>query len=113
MAKLVIPLVANSNRGGHDSNRGDLVSSAAKTDAQFVNCLEDVFRKRGAMDKLLSDAARAKIRNRVLEVLRAYATQDWQSEPHFHHQNAKNVGHTITFKVLTEDTQKIIHRSRI
>ena len=188
-----------------------------KTDAQFVNCLEDVIRKRGAMDKLLSDAARAEISNRVLEVLRAYAIQDWQSEPHFHHQNfaerkyrdvktlinwvlncsgapdytwflcmqyvifiqnhtalkslnwrtplevltgqtpdisvikncgfrfydpvyfkrmttkeiatkfpsdstelrghfvgfAENVGHTITFKVLTEDTQKIIHRSRI
>ena len=58
-----------------------------KTDAQFVNCLEDVIRKWGAMDKLLSDAARAEISNRVLEVLRAYAIQDWQSEPHFHHQN--------------------------
>ena len=58
-----------------------------KTDKDFVNCLEDVIRKRGAMDMLINDRAQAEISNRVLDILRAYRIKDWQSEPHYQHQN--------------------------
>ena len=60
---------------------------AVKTDGQFVNTLEDVIRKRGAMDLLITDGAKAEISKRVLDILRAYVIANWQSEPHFQWQN--------------------------
>ena len=57
------------------------------TEAQFVNTLEDVIRKRGAMDKLISDSAKVEISERVAEILRALCVDDWQSEPNYQHQN--------------------------
>jgi hypothetical protein len=58
-----------------------------KSDAQFAKVLMDNIRKRGAMDKLISDRAPAEISYKVLEILRAYAIDDWQSEPYHQHQN--------------------------
>ena len=60
-----------------------------KTDKQFVNTLEDNIRKRGAMDKLVSDSAQSEISNGVKEILRALFIDDWQSEPHYHTTNIK------------------------
>ena len=54
---------------------------------EFVNTLEDVIRKRGAMDKLISDSAQVEISNRVKDILRALIIDAWQSEPHYQHQN--------------------------
>ena len=54
---------------------------------EFVNTLEDVIRRRGAMDKLISDSATVEISNRVKEILRSLCIDDWQSEPHYQHQN--------------------------
>ena len=70
---------------GHQS----LVADAypMKTEKQFVNTLEDNIRKRGAMDKLISDRAQVEISNRVHDILRANCIDDWQSEPHHQHQN--------------------------
>jgi len=53
-----------------------------KNEKQFVNTLEDEIRKRGAMDKLISDRAEVEISNKVTDVLRAYKIEDWQSEPY-------------------------------
>ena len=58
-----------------------------KTDKDFARCLEDEIRKRGAMDKLGSDRAKAEISNKVLDILRTLFIQSWQTEPHYHHQN--------------------------
>ena len=58
-----------------------------KSDKQFVNTLEDNIRKRGAMDKLVSDRAQVEISKRALDILRAMVIEDWQSEPHYQHQN--------------------------
>ena len=58
-----------------------------KTEKQFVNTLEDNIRKRGAMDKLISDRAQVEISGRVLDILRSYVIDSWQSEPHYQHQN--------------------------
>ena len=55
--------------------------------AEFVNTLEDNIQKRGAMDKLISDSAKYETSKRVLEVLRNLCIDDWQSEPHYQHQN--------------------------
>lgn len=58
-----------------------------KTDKQFVNTLEDNIRKRGAMDKLISDRAQVEIGKRSHDIMRAYCIDDWQSEPGYQHQN--------------------------
>ena len=58
-----------------------------KTDKEFINTLEDQIRKRGAMDKLISDRAQVEISEKVRDILGAYLIDDWQSEPHHQHQN--------------------------
>jgi hypothetical protein len=55
--------------------------------AEFVNTLEDVIRKWGAMDKLITDSAKVEISKRVLDILLALCIDDWQSEPQYQHQN--------------------------
>ena len=54
---------------------------------EFVNTLEDVIRKRGAMDLLVTDSARVETSRRVADILRALCIDDWQSEAHYQHQN--------------------------
>ena len=58
-----------------------------KSGKQFVNTLEDNTRRRGAMDKLLSDSAKTEISNKVMEILRAYHISNWNSEPCHQNQN--------------------------
>ena len=67
--------------------RDTLVADAypMKSGKQFVNTLEDNIRRRGAMDKLLSDSATTEVSNKVMDILRAYHISNWHSEPY--HQN--------------------------
>ena len=58
-----------------------------KSPKQFVNSLEDNIRKRGAMDKLLSDRAQTEIGTWAQDILRALFISLWQSEPHRQQQN--------------------------
>ena len=58
-----------------------------KTDKEFVNTLEDNIRERGAMDKLISDCARAETSTRIKDILRALVIAEWQSEPYQENQN--------------------------
>ena len=69
--------------------RNTLVTDAygMTSDKQFVNTLEDNIRKQGAMDKLISDSAQVEVGKRVKDILRALVIDDWQSEPHYQHQN--------------------------
>jgi hypothetical protein len=53
-----------------------------KTDREFVNTLEDNIRERGAIDKLISDSAKAEMSDRVKDILHALVISDWQSEPY-------------------------------
>ena len=77
-----------------------------KTDKEFVNTLEDNIRERGAMDKLISDCARAETSTRIKDILRALVISDWQSEPYQENQNfAENRYATIkaaTNRVLNQ-----------
>ena len=58
-----------------------------KTDGEFVNALEDEIRKRGAMEKIITDCAKAEISKRVKDILRNLYIDDYQSEPHHQNQN--------------------------
>ena len=40
------------------------------------------------MDLLISDHAQAAISNKVQDILRHLCIDNWQSEKHYHHQNA-------------------------
>ena len=60
---------------------------AMKSGKQFVNTLEDNIRRRGAMDKLLTDSAKTEISNKVMDILRAYHISTWHSEPYHQNQN--------------------------
>ena len=64
-----------------------------KTKKQFINTLEDIIRKWGAMDLLISSSARVEISSRVQDILRGYAINDWQSEPEYQHQNFAKRGY--------------------
>ena len=58
-----------------------------KSDKEFVNTLEDVIRKRGVMDKLISDHSATELSDRVLDILRHLCIDNWQSESQYQHQN--------------------------
>ena len=58
-----------------------------KSGKQFVNTLEDNIRRRGPMDKLLSDSAKPEISNKVMDILRVYHISNWHSEPYHQNQN--------------------------
>ena len=54
---------------------------------KHVYTLEDNIRRRGAMDKLLSDSAKTEISNKVVDILRAYHISNWHSKPYKQNQN--------------------------
>jgi hypothetical protein len=58
-----------------------------KTDKEFVNTLEENIRKRGAMDNLISDCAKAEMSSRVKNILRALFIGAWYSVPYQKNQN--------------------------
>ena len=57
------------------------------SDKDFASTLMDEVRKYGAMDKLVSDNAKAEISERVKDILRTFLIDDWQSEPYKGNQN--------------------------
>ena len=73
--------------------------------AEFVNTLEDVIQKRGAMDKLILDSARVETSRRVQDILRALFIDSWQSEAHFQWQNFAEHG----WKFLKHNVQFIMN----
>ena len=54
---------------GRDSLLADVYPM--KSCKQFVNTLEDTIRRRGAMDKFLSDSAKTEISKKVMDILTA------------------------------------------
>ena len=70
---------------GRDSLMADVYPM--KSGKQFVNTLENNIRRRGAMDKLLSDSAKTEISKKVMDILRAYHISNWHSEPYHQNQN--------------------------
>jgi hypothetical protein len=58
-----------------------------KTNKEFVNMLEDNIHERGAMDKLISDFAKAEMRKCVKQILRTLFVSSWYSKPYHENQN--------------------------
>ena len=89
--------------------RDTLVADAypMKSGKQFVNTLEDNIRRRGAMDKLLSDSAKTEISNKVMDILRAYHISNWHSEPY--HQNQNHV--EWRYRTIKSCTNTVMSRS--
>jgi hypothetical protein len=58
-----------------------------KTDKECVNTLEDNIQEQGAMDKLISDCAKAETSERIQHILHALFISSWYSEPYHENQN--------------------------
>ena len=69
--------------------RDTLVADAypMKSGKQFIHTPEDNTRRRGAMDKLLSDSAKTEISNKVMDILSVYHISNCHSEPYHQNQN--------------------------
>ena len=78
-----------------------------KSGKQFVNTLEDNIRRRGAMDKLLSDSAKTEISNKVMDILRAYHISNWYSEPYQQNQNPAE----WRYRTIKSWTNAVMNRS--
>ena len=89
--------------------RDTLVADAypMKSGKQFVNTLEDNTRRRGAMDKLLSDSAKTEISNKVMDILRAYHISNWHSEPYRQNQNPVE----WRYRTIKSWTNSVMNRS--
>jgi hypothetical protein len=78
-----------------------------KTDKEFVNTLEDNIRERGAMDKLISDCAKAEMSLRVQQILRALCISAWYSEPYHENQNFAET----RYSTIKSTTNRVMNRS--
>ena len=90
---------------GRDSLVADVYPM--KFGKQFVNTLEDNIRRRGAMDKLLSDSAKTEISNKVMDILRAYHISNWHSEPYHQDQNPAE----WRYRTIKSWTNTVMNRS--
>ena len=90
---------------GRDSLVADVYPM--KSGKQFVNTLEDNIRRRGAMDKLLSDSAKTEISNKVMDILRAYHISNWHSEPYHQNQNPAE----WQYRTIKSWTNTVMNRS--
>ena len=105
-----VPAIDNGSMGaqifvGTESEVCDV--QGLKSPSQFVNSLEDNIRKRGAMDKLISDRAQTEIGKRALDILRALFISSWQSEPHQQQQNPAE----RKYQTLKRYTNTILNRT--
>ena len=63
------------------------VHALGDSDKNFHKALMEEIRKRGAMNRIISDNAKAEISARVKDILRTYVIDDWNSEAHQQRQN--------------------------
>ena len=78
-----------------------------KSGKQFVNTLEDNIRRRGAMDKLLSDSAKTEISNKVMDILRTYDISNLHSEAYHQNQNPAE----WRYRTIKSWTNTVMNRS--
>ena len=90
---------------GRDSLVADVYPM--KSGKQFVNTLEDNIRRRGAMDKLLSDSAKTEISKKVMHILGAYHISNWHSEPYHQNQNPAE----WRYRTIKSWTNTVMNRS--
>ena len=64
-----------------------ITAHECRTDGEFASTLEDEIRSHGAMNRLISDRAKAEISKKVEDILRKYIIDAHQSEPYHQNQN--------------------------
>ena len=90
---------------GRDSLVADVYPM--KSGKRFVNTLEDNIKRRGALDKLLSDSAKNEISKKVIDILRAYHISNWHSEPYHQNQNPAE----WQYRTIKSWTNTVMNRS--
>ena len=78
-----------------------------KSGKQFANTLEDNIRRRGEMDKFLSDSAMTEISKKVKDILRAYHISNWHSKPYHQNKNPSEQG----YRTIKSWTNTVMNRS--
>ena len=58
-----------------------------KSDKNYARALMDEIRKHGAMNRIISDGAKAELSRRAKDIMRTFAIDDWESEPYQQRQN--------------------------
>jgi hypothetical protein len=79
-----------------------------KKDNQFANDLEDNIIQRGAPYHLLSDRGQAIISTKGEDILRNFSIDNWQSEPHQHHQNPAE----RRYQTIKSPTNRMLDRTK-
>ena len=64
-------------------------------------------RRRGAMDKLLSDPVKTEISSKVMDIVRAYHISNWHSEPYHQNQNPAE----LRYRTIKSCTKTVMNRS--
>ena len=86
-----IPAVANGSTAAQFfyglKSKHRWIVGCGHSDKNFPKNLQDVIRKFGAMDTLVSDRAKAEVSQDVKDIMRSYFINDRQSEPHNKNQN--------------------------
>jgi hypothetical protein len=107
MIHLLLTVVLLQRRYWLDANPWLRMFYGLKTDKEFVNTLEENIHERGAMDRLISDYAKAENSNRVKQIRRALCISLWFSEPYHENQNfAEN-----QYRTLKQTTNRVINFS--
>ena len=78
-----------------------------KSGKQFVNTLDGNIRRRGAMDKLLSNCTKTEISKKVMDILKAYHISNWHSQPNHQNQNAAD----WRYRTIKSWTNTVMNRS--
>lgn len=85
-----VPAIASGDMMGQFYCRMDLLICDVyemKSEKQVVNTLEDVIRRCGAMDRLLSGQTKSETEGRMLDLLQTYVVGNWNNEPNYQNQN--------------------------
>ena len=78
------------------------VRPCGNSDAQFTQTLMDEIRSLGAMNRLISDKAKAQVSEAALDILRKLAIDDWHNETGKSNQNHAEIGLSTTIPKIQE-----------
>ena len=78
------------------------VRPCGNSDAQFTQTLMDEIRTLGAMNRLLSDKAKAQISDSAMAILRTFSIGNWHNETGKPHQNPAEIGLSSTIPKIQE-----------
>lgn len=72
------------------------------SDGQFTETLMDEIRTMGAMNRIISDKAKAQVSQTAIDIMRTFAIDDWHSETGKPQQNHAEIGLSTTIPKIQE-----------